>query len=236
MFNVRAAVKRAVMHTGLPETRHVREAIDVARHPGWPYCPPDEGDLLYSLAGAVSGQNALEIGFATGSTAAYILAGLGDGRLTSIDYDQNHYARQGEALVASMAMADRHTLIEENSVLALPALMRSGHRFGLVFIDGWKTFDHLWVDTFYAARLLARGGYLIFDDGRMQAVRKCISLLVRYYKFSRLDSYQYIGGPRLRLWHLLSTHSTLAPYVALQKLLDLRETEAGTRFDFWRRF
>lgn len=223
-------------HHGMAATRHVREQIDANRHVGWPYCPPDEGDLLYVLATAIGPQDALEIGFATGSTAAYMLSGLGEGRLTSIDYDQDRYERAGETLLHALGVAGRHTLIEKDSIQALPALLEARRRFGLVFIDGWKTFDHIWVDTFYAARLLNRGGYLVFDDGRMQSVRKCVSLLVRYYGFKRLSTYDRVGGPGLRLWHLLSTRSFLAPYILVQKTLDLSETAAGTRFDFWRSF
>ena len=92
-------VRRTAGYTGLPETAPIRSALAAARRPGWPYCPADEGDLLFQLARAVGEQNALEVGFATGSTAAYILHGLGAGHLTSIDYDQNHYEREGEKLI-----------------------------------------------------------------------------------------------------------------------------------------
>jgi predicted O-methyltransferase YrrM len=229
-------IKARTMYRGASETARVRSELEVSAHPGWPYCPPDEGDLLCHLASEIPGQDALQVGLATGSTAAYILAGLGSGKLTSIDYDQDNHERAGEKLMARMGLSHRHELIEANSILALPKLYEAGKRFGLVFLDGWKTFDHVWVDTFYCARMLTRNGYIVFDDARMPAVRKCISLLVRYYGFQKLTTYNHVGGWRQRVWHLLSTRSTLPPYVALRKTVEIEESVAGRQFDFWARF
>lgn len=229
-------VRRTAKYTGLEETARIRTALASASHRGWPYCPPDEGDLLFLLAQAVGEQNALEVGFATGSTAAYMLHGLGTGHVTSIDYDQNQYEREGEKLIQSLGFAVRHRLIEDNSIRVLPELHASGARYGLVFLDGWKTFDHMWVDTFYCARMLNLGGFMVFDDARMPAVRKCISLLRGYYQFAGVDTYARIGGGKLRLWHALSTRTLRRPYVALQKVVDLDKTEAGRQFDFWKPF
>ena len=229
-------VRRSAKYEGLAETASIRAALAAAARPGWPYCPADEGDLLFLLAKAAGDSNALEVGFATGSTAAYLLHGLGPGRLTSIDYDQNQYEREGVKLVASLGFASRHRLIEDNSIRALPQLHAAGERFGLVFLDGWKTFDHMWVDTFYAARMLNRGGFMVFDDARMPAVLKCVSLLQTYYRFEHVDTYARVGGSRLRLWHMLSTRTTLRPYVALQKVVDIDHTDAGKQFDFWAPF
>jgi predicted O-methyltransferase YrrM len=229
-------VRRRAKYSGLAATAPIRAALAAAARPGWPYSPADEGDLLFLLAEAAGEQNALEVGFATGSTAAYMLHGLGSGQLTSVDYDQNQYEREGVRLVSSLGFAARHRLIEDNSIRALPALQASGARFGLVFLDGWKTFDHMWVDTFYCARMLNRGGFIVFDDARMPAVRKCISLLQAYYRFASVDTYAKVGGSRLRLWHALSTRTTLPPYVALQKVVDIDDTDAAKQFDFWAPF
>ncbi|HYV98214.1 MAG TPA: class I SAM-dependent methyltransferase [Gemmatimonadaceae bacterium] len=192
--------------------------------------------MLYRLAMSAPRADGLEIGFATGSTAAYLLAGLGTGNLTSIDYDQDAYDREGVKLIAAMGLTARHTLIESDSIVALPRLYAGGSRYGVVFIDGWKTFDHLWVDTFYCARMLECGGCLMFDDAAMPAVRKCASLLSRYYAFDQVDTYPLVGGWRQRTWHLLTTHSFRPPYLALRKSVEIDKTEAGRTFDYWRRF
>ncbi len=233
---VKQFIRKATKYRGLPETEHVRHVLAVARRAGWPYCPDDEGDVLFRFAKMAEGQPALEVGFATGSTAAYMLSGLGSGNLTSVDYDQNHFDRAGEKLISAMGFSSRHRLVEKNSIQVLPALLETGARFGLVFLDGWKTFDHLWVDVFYAARMLNLGGHLILDDAGMPAVRKCVSLLRRYYQFQDIDSYRHIGGTRLRAWHLMTTRSARRPYVVLQKTMDVEQSAAGRTFDFWMTF
>ena len=191
---------------------------------------------MYLLAKSAPDQDALEVGFATGSTALYILSGLKSGRLTSIDYAQDEFEREGEKLIRDSGLYSRHKLIEENSIKALPRLYDLERQFNLIFLDGWKTFDHLWVDTFYCARMLKVGGYIIFDDARMPAVRKCISILSRYYQFEVIDNYALVGGYRQRIWHLLSTRSYLPPYVALKKVREIGATDAGRQFDFWKSF
>ena len=233
---LKRALRRALKYRGLPGTGPVRERLALVRRTGWPYCLDDEGDVLFRLAESIGEQDALEIGFATGSSAAYMLSGLTTGRLTSIDYDQDHFEREGEKLVAAMGFTPRHRLIEQDSILALPALNEAGSRFGLVFVDGWKTFDRLWVDTFYCVRMLDRGGYIVFDDAAMPAVCKCISLLKRYYGFGDVDTYPMAGGWKCRMWHVLVTRSWRRPYRALRKTMDLDDTVAGRQFDFWKRF
>jgi len=231
---IKKYVKRLLRYDGLSETVRIRAGIDALRRPGWPYCPPDEGDLLHTLAKAMPHEDALEVGFATGSTALFILSGLGTGRLTSIDNAPDHYDRQGLALVASLGFSERHKLLEEDSILALPDLLRRGARYGLIFLDGWKTFDHVWVDSFYAAKLLKVGGHLVLDDARMPAVRKCIDILRGYYEFEDVDAYPLAGGIKQRAYDLLTGRSFLRPYVVLRKTKEIAETEAGKSYSFWR--
>ncbi len=233
---MRHLIRRATMHQGREDTRPIRDYVASCRREGWPYCPADEGDVLFQLASSIPGQEALEVGFATGTSAAYILFGLGAGRLTSIDYDQDHFDREGVKLVAALGLSCRHRLIERDSVEALPELHSSGSRYGLVFLDGWKTFDRMWVDTFYSARMLSKGGFIVFDDAQMPAVRKCLSLLTRYYGFTGVADEGHVGGWRQRVWQILSTRSLLRTYVVLQKTIEIDETDAGRRFDFWKTF
>jgi predicted O-methyltransferase YrrM len=229
-------LKRQTQYLGMAETQHIRDLIAEKRHPGWPYCPPDEGDLLHKLASATPAGRGLEIGCATGSTSAYMLDAMPRGTLASVDFAHGDHGRSGEALIARAGFAARHRLIEEDSARVLPRLEAAGERFDIMFLDGWKTFDHVWVDTFYCARMLNVGGYIIFDDARMPAVRKAIALLVNYYKFERVDNYAIVGGTRLRWWHRLTARDNHPPYVALRKNCELNETPAGRKYDFWAKF
>ena len=121
-------------------------------------------------------------------------------------------------------------------MLALAEIDEKGDKFGLAFADGWKTFDHLWVDIFFCARVLSTGGFLVLDDGRMKSVRKAVKLLVRYYDFELISTFDIVGGTRLRLWYWITSRKSGKPYVALRKRSELSKTAAGTRYDFWERF
>ena len=208
---VKDKIKSFLMYRGSPATASIRSKIATVRRPGWPYVPADEGDTLFNFAQRIRGVDALEVGCATGSTAVYILTGQSEsGSLTSVDFDHGNKA--------------------------LPELYASGRRFGLIFLDGWKTFDHVWVDVYYCARMLEIGGMIVFDDARMPSVRKCISILEKYYEFKRVDTYAQVGGWRQRLWHILTTRGFLAPYVALQKVIEVEKSPAGKQYNFWARF
>ena len=233
---IKAWIKRRIMYSGREETTAIRMKISASHREGWPYCPPDEGDVLFHFARKFEGGQALEIGMATGSTAGYLLAGMRLGMVTSIDYDQDDHARMGEMLVRDLGCSERHTLIEQNSVQVLPELWAKGLTFDLIFLDGWKTFDHIWVDVFYCAKMLKTDGVMIFDDARMPAVRKCILLLERYYSFQRLNSYSLVGGWKQRAWHFLTSRSLQPPYVVLRKTCEIAETKAGSKYDFWAPF
>lgn len=131
---MRSIVKSLVKYQGSRDTGCVREAINAARCSGLPYCPVDEGDVLYFLVKNNPNVDCLEIGFATGSTAAYICEGLsgGNGKLVSIDYAQDSFQRRGVKLIENLGHTGRHVLVEENSVIALPDMVCKGYRFRAV--------------------------------------------------------------------------------------------------------
>lgn len=188
------------------------------------------------MAKSVPDANALEVGFATGSTAVYILSGLEKGKLISIDYAQDQFEREGVALVSSLGLQGKHNFLEGNSIVVLPNPYQSEDRFGLIYLDGWKTFDHVWVDVFYCAKILAVDGYMVFDDTRMPAVRKCMSILKIYYGFEVVNNYHLVGGLRQRLWHVITGRSLLSPYGVLRKVREINETDAGKNYSFWKAF
>ncbi|WP_041603435.1 hypothetical protein [Thioflavicoccus mobilis] len=97
------------------------------------------------LQGSIANRDTREVGFATGSTAAYIIAGLyaGTGKLTSIDYDRDAWEHDGVKLIAELCFERQHHLIEEDFIVALARMCQKDERFNFCFLDGWKTFDRL---------------------------------------------------------------------------------------------
>lgn len=76
----------------------------------------------------------------------------------------------------------------------------------------------------------------MFDDARMPAVRKAVSVLRSHYGFEPVDGYAMVGGGALRLWHTLIARDPHPHYLVLRKPREISETAAGRVFDFWAPF
>ena len=241
-MSVRSFVRRIVHPAPLDATRSIASAVADARtaHAGLPFCPTHEGDLLFQLASRPSVRRCLEIGFATGSTALYMLEGIGskaDGEVTSIDFKQSDFDYLGQRIVTASRHASRHRLIEGNTNTVLPDLYKGGFTCDLAFLDGWKVFDHLMLDVYFAARMLTEDGFIVFDDARMRSTRKVISILERYYRFVEIDYSQYETWKH-RIWFGLSQgmRDWRRPYRAFSKPSGFESLPAITTFDYWRTF
>jgi len=63
------------------------------------------------------------------------------------------------------------------SALELPKLIESGAHFGLIYIDGSHLFEDVFVDAYFAIRLLTQGGIVAFDDCSSPHVAKVLRYL-----------------------------------------------------------
>lgn len=59
----------------------------------------------------------------------------------------------------------------------LPKLLESGERFDLIYVDGSHLVEDVFVDAYYAARLLRIGGIVAFDDSSDPHVAKVLRFL-----------------------------------------------------------
>ncbi|MBK20386.1 MAG: hypothetical protein CMM52_16260 [Rhodospirillaceae bacterium] len=218
-------LKNFLRYEPLAETQNVRETIESVRHGGLPFCPMSEGDLLFSLIRTNGYRDCLEIGFHTGSTALYMCSAVAehDGQVTSICIDDDNAVAPGLRLLADAGYTSRHQLIQENSNKVLPEKFLAGDKFDFVFVDGWKTFDHLAQEIYFANQLLQTGGTIAFDDSHMPSVRRALRLLQRYYKYEEVDYAQHNHNNRLRAFQVLATRSLHRPYRAFTKTLDTAE-------------
>lgn len=231
-------LKRALRYQPLENSRAPREFIASVDDGKSPYCPPQEGDLLNALITRYGCVNCLEIGFATGSTAIYILDALksANGTLISIDTPMGDMNEIGKANLSKSGDWKAHRLILETSVTALPRLFNEGEKFDLIFVDGWKTFDHLAVEVYYLTRMLREKGFMVFDDAAMPSVHKIIAMLSRYYGYKEIDYPSCNQTKRLRLFQILTTRTLRRPYRALQKMVHETELAVTRDWNFFANF
>lgn len=231
---IKQAVKSLLAYEPLPETEAVRALLAGARVPGQPFTPDDEGDLLFDLIRKNGFRDCLEIGFYTGSTALFMAAAVAEGgHVTSASVDDEATVAAGRARLAAAGLADRHTHIAGDSTCILPKMRADGRRFDFVYMDGWKTLDHLTFEVFAVNEMLATGGAIVFDDTNMPSVRDVIRLMIRNYGYEEIRYADHHQGTRLRLFQILTTRSMHRPYRALIKRIATEDQPAKTDYTFY---
>lgn len=137
----------------------------------------NEAELLARLVEECAPVLSVEIGLGFGFAALAICtsARTPGHRHIAIDPHQSAYWNgRGLANLIEAGFDSRFQLIEDYSYSALPRLVSEGLRADLVFIDGWHTFDFVFVDFFYSDKLLKPGGLVIFDDADWPSIRPVI--------------------------------------------------------------
>jgi predicted O-methyltransferase YrrM len=137
---------------------------------------PDRGAFLRDTCRQERAGSVLEIGMAWGLSTLHIQEGLlSQERLLSpdagahvhvvIDPKQtSKFHCAGRRILRDAGVEQRVEFHEDYSEFLLPRLVCEGRVFDLVFIDGAHRFDNVFVDLFYANRLLKPGGVVVFDD------------------------------------------------------------------------
>lgn len=247
---LRNFVKKRLRYSPLADTKPVRDFIASAeggetvyyppldRYVSAPYCPPAEGDLIHSIVTQNACRRCLETGFASGSTALYILNAVKPvtGTLVSVDVATGPFNHIGRENLARAGLTVGHRLVLDDAALVLPQLYRDGEQFDFIYMDGWKTFDHLAVEVYYMARVLSKDGFLMFDDAAMPSVKKVIKLLVRYYQFHEVDYARYNQPSGHFLYQMLTTRRLSRPYRAFQKTVDTADLPLSRDWNFFEDF
>jgi predicted O-methyltransferase YrrM len=234
---LKSAIKRFLAYRPLSETAEARERIAREAIPGYPFCPPDEGDFLHALIAGHGAKACLETGFGTGRTAIYMLHATRAvaGTVTSVDWSPDRFNRIGREVVARSPDARRHRLIEEPSEDVLPRLHLAGETFDFVFVDGWKSFDQLAFEAFLLDRMLPVGGVICYDDAATPSVRGAIRLLKAYYGYAEVPRRASGGEWRQRLFEILTRRTFRRPYRALRKTVATADRPARRNPYFFRR-
>jgi len=153
------------------------------------------GETLYRLVTCENLERTFEVGMAHGLSTIFIAQAHrdnGGGRHTAIDPCQSSdFSRCGVLNLRRAGLDDLVEVIEQPNYTALPGLLDAGaDRFQLALIDGLHIFDHVMLDFFYSDRLLQVGGYVVFDDSGLPAVRAALNYILenRYESYERMAS------------------------------------------------
>jgi predicted O-methyltransferase YrrM len=139
-----------------------------------------QGRELQQLVASEGAARAVEIGFALGLSCLHICAGLlrSGGPIHHLAIDPTEtsaWGRAGWHLVEQAGLETVVELVELESQYVLPPLVAEQRHFDIAFIDGDHRFDPVFLDLFYAIRLVRPGGLVIVDDMWMPAVRLAVS-------------------------------------------------------------
>jgi predicted O-methyltransferase YrrM len=165
-------------------------------------------EVLTKEVAAMTRPRVLEIGMAYGASSVHLADGIekaGGGELVSIDPNQStQWHGIGVRLLEQLGHGRFFRLIESPSWRALPELAGEGAAFDFIFVDGWHSFDHVFVDFFFSDRLLRPGGLLAFHDCGMPATAKVLRFIETHkrYKLCRRISYEFSIKGRLKWWLL----------------------------------
>jgi predicted O-methyltransferase YrrM len=127
-----------------------------------------EGEFIHSFLKETRVKDTLEIGFAYGVSAAYIMSAT-NRRHIAIDPCARE-SGSGLKNLKRLGLAKRFKLVTDYSHNVLPKLFAEGAGFDFVFIDGEHKFDFVFVDFYYADLLLDDGGYVMFHDTWMPSI------------------------------------------------------------------
>ncbi len=137
-----------------------------------------EGEALRRWIRRENAAHTIEIGLAFGFSALFICEGLlltGNPDPTHVALDpfqQAGYADRGLELLQEAGVGALVEFHRELSQLALPRFVGEGRQFDLAFVDGNHRFDAVFVDLYYLARLVRKGGIIILDDYRLPGIAR----------------------------------------------------------------
>ena len=180
----------------------------------------------------------IEVGLALGLSTLFILDAVlaleASGAVppgsahTAIDpYQHNYWGSAGTLALDAAGVADRVTLIERDSLLALPRLVEEAEpaaapKFDFAFIDGGHSYENAFIDTFYAHHLVRPGGLILVDDIWMPGIK----LAVAYFQ-TNLGSQRLPVDPRASKRFALLRTPTHPPERAWDHFVDFTTAAAS---------
>ena len=141
-----------------------------------------EGEALERLALAEAAERTIEVGLALGMSALFLCRAVLErgGRHVAIDpFQQPSWSGAGLRTLREAGVEEIVEVIEEESQLALPRLVREERAFDFAFVDGDHRFEGVFLDLYFMTRLVKPGGLVVVDDMWMPAVRTAVAYVER---------------------------------------------------------
>ena len=144
----------------------------------------EEGAALRAWVVREKATRTLEIGLGYGVSALHVLEGLLEGggpepRHVALDpFQETRFRNLGLRALEEAGVRPLVEIHGELSQVLLPAFWKEGRSFDLAFVDGNHRFDFVFLDLFYLARLVKRGGIVFVDDYNYPGIRKAVAFFL----------------------------------------------------------
>jgi predicted O-methyltransferase YrrM len=160
----------------------IKSTIDIPSEDEVTSVADSQGEVLYRLIKENGLKRTLEVGFAYGKSGAYIMS-ASQNHHVAIDPYQERFQNIGVRNIERLGLGEKLELHRDFSHVVLPQLLNEQRSFDFIFIDGDHRFDGIFVDFFYADRLLDMGGFIVFHDTWMRST----CLVESFVKKNRKD-------------------------------------------------
>lgn len=186
--------------------------------------------LIRALMTELRPKHTLEVGLAAGGSA---LAFAASHRELSPDERRQHVAidpyqrvwhHLGKVLITRAGLSEFVEVMEEPSCLALPAKMRSGEKFQLIYIDGSHAYHEALLDFYYARHLLDIGGVVVLDDCAKPDVRAAIRTIRK--RFVSVEEFDLSPFMPERISYRIARAIGRAQCIAFRKISDPEDDES----------
>ena len=120
------------------------------------------------------------------------------------------------------------------SCYELPRLLEKGELFDLIYVDGSHLFEDVFVDAYYATRLLSMGGLIAFDDCADPHVAKVIHFLQKNVRdgIEEVDLKPFRGNTSLAFAYHLTKRLNRIQMRAFRRKGDIRRKWDATFLQF----
>lgn len=149
--------------------------------------PFTQGYVLHRLVVDEHLSLTLEIGLAYGGSAMFFCEGHrqnGKGRHFALDpFQQSHFANEGLQFIEKAGLSNFLQFLPAKAEHCLPALLHTGLRFDLIYIDGDHKVSAVLSDFLQANALLRVGGLLAFDDSHWPSGKQTLAIIRQHFPY-----------------------------------------------------